>query len=478
MNLRTILPVAITVLILSGCTQISDPWGRTGGTPFPRPDTFIPGLHPESKDQGNSLPESIQPGEELTLAQCIVIGLKHNPVTAVTWHARESARSRTGQAGSGYYPSLDLTLGAKRGDPVELDGRSDTGSVNTFNAGFGIRYLLFDGGVRSAGVRGAEAELLSADFKHNAAMRDVALAVEEAYYMLLAARQLERVAGDTVRKARYHVDVASARHNNGIVARSDVLKAETGKAEADLTLVRARSLVRIAHGRLAAAMGLSPSEVFNIADLPEDAHEQEMIDVRELMAQAAKNRPELRSALSLAESKRTGIEGARARHWPEIAVDAGYGWKDRTYVPEENEWSVGLGISVPLFDGFDRRYSLRHAQAGFRKAVAEYEKLLREVELEVWIAYARLTEAGQAIKAAAALVSSARQSALAAEGEYKNGTGSVIGVTDAQTALTAAEVQLVRARLDWYTAMARLERAVGKSLMEDRPDTDQQKEVK
>ena len=44
------------------------------------------------------------------------------------------------------------------------------------------------------------------------------------------------------------------RHKNGIVSRSDVLKAETEKAEADLGLVRARSLVRIGGGRLADAL--------------------------------------------------------------------------------------------------------------------------------------------------------------------------------------------------------------------------------
>jgi len=50
------------------------------------------------------------------------------------------------------------------------------------------------------------------------------------------------------------------------------------------------------------------------------------------------------------------------------------------------------------------------------------------------------------------------------EGEYKNGTTSIIEVTDAQTARTTANVRLVQARLDWHTALARLERAIGRTL--------------
>jgi outer membrane protein TolC len=51
-----------------------------------------------------------------------------------------------------------------------------------------------------------------------------------------------------------------------------------------------------------------------------------------------------------------------------------------------------------------------------------------------------------------------------AEGEYKNGVGSIIALIDAQTARSTARTQLVRAQLDWYTAMARFERAIGRTL--------------
>lgn len=89
---------------------------------------------------------------------------------------------------------------------------------------------------------------------------------------------------------------------------------------------------------------------------------------------------------------------------------------------------------------------------------------MRGVELEVWTAYSQLIEAGQAIEAARALVASAEESARVTEGEYRNGTASIIEVTDAQTARTTANVRLVQARLDWYTALARLERAIGRTL--------------
>ncbi len=365
-------------------------------------------------------------------------------------------------------PSVDLTAGADRADTVSLDSREDTGAHDTVDAWFGVRYLLFDGGARSARLKGAEADLLAADFQHNAKLQDVALRVEEAYYQLLAAREFERVAEETVRQAKYHVELARARHDCGLVSKSDVLKAETEKADADLKLVQARSRVRIARGNLANVMGLRPSEAFDVAEIPKGPHQREIEDINRLMAEAARQRPELRAAISSIESSRARVKAAKADYWPEITLNTGYGRRDRSFIPDRDEWSVGIGLNLRLFDGLKREYAIRRAKSDLAETRARYERLLRGIELEVWTAYSKLIEAGQAIEAALALVKSAEESARVAEGKYKNGTASIIEVTDAQTARTAARVRLVQARLDWYTALARLERAVGRILVKDK----------
>ncbi len=290
----------------------------------------------------------------------------------------------------------------------------------------------------------------------------MALRTEVAYYQLLADKELERVAEQTLRQTQYHVDVARARHENGLVARSDVLKAETEEADADLQLVRARSQVRISRGSLANAMGLKPSESFEVAELPENSRQREPADINLLMTEAAK-RPELRAALARVEADRAKLNTAKARYWPQVTLNTDYGWRDRTFVLTRAEWSLGVGISWPLFDGFNREYAVRRARSDLAEAKAEYDRILRSVELEVWTAYEELLESKQAIDAALALVASAEESARVTEGEYKNGTASIVDVIDAQTARTAANVRLVQARLDWYTAMANLERAIGRT---------------
>ena len=472
--LRALIALGICLGLTSGCALTSSQH-VLGDVPSTPSSIYVP--HSPSHTivvVAPPRPKSIQnrqvafhEGQVLTLARCIEVAFARNPETRESWQRARAAAAGVGQARSAYLPAADFTAGASRSAPVSLDSQQGTGAANTFDAELGVRYLLFDGGARSAGLQGAEAELLGANFQHNMTLQNVALKVKEAYYQLLAARELERVTEETVRQTQYHVELARARHDNGLVVRSDVLKAETEKANADLLLVRARSEGRIAQGRLANAMGLRPSTSFEVAKLPHNPEQRELADIKRLMADAAAGRPGLRAALALVASARANVEAEKTRYWPKITLNSDYGWRDRSFVPHRDEWSLGLGITWPLFDGFAREYAVRRAESDLAGSRAKYEKLLRGVELEVWTAYAQLIEADQAIEAAQALVTSADESAQVTEGEYKNGTATIIDVTDTQTARTTANVRLVQSRLDWYTALARLERAVGSILAAD-----------
>jgi outer membrane protein len=315
-------------------------------------------------------------------------------------------------------------------------------------------------------VDAAAAEVLAAGFQHNAALQDVALEVVESYYNLLAARSFRALAEETVRQRDYQLRLAEARYRAGVVAKSDVLRAQTEKADADLNLVRAKNAVEVAKGRLATAMGLPVSTGLQVADAPEVDYTQEFADIEALLDEAAHNRPELKTALAQVRSREAAVRLAESRYWPAVAVDTGLGWLGRTFPPDQDQRSVGVALDLPLFTGFDRNYQLHGSKADLDRAIAARQAVLQGVELEVWTAYWQTIEAGQAIGAAERFVASAEESARVAEGEYKNGTGSMIGLIDAQTTRTVARDRLIQARLDWRTAIVRFERSVGRSLIE------------
>jgi len=456
----------VGIIALGGCAGL-DPWGEFDALPESRSQPFAAEIDTKESataDSPDLAPEFV--GRTLSLGECVAIALEHNPHTAESWQGIRAAAARTGRAKAEYLPIIGFTSSAARGDAVELDEKTDFGTQNRYDGVFGLRWLIFDGGGRKARVDAATAEVLAAGFRHNTALQDVALLTVESYYNLLAARSFRHLAEETVRQRDYQLRLAQARHSAGVVSKSDVLRAETEKADADLNLVRARNAVEVVKGRLATAMGLSVSTGFQIADLPEVEYAEQLADVQVLLDEAARNRPELKTALAQVRSQEAAVRLAKSRYWPALAVDTGLGWIGRGFPPDQRQWDVGVALDLPLFTGFDRNYQLHGSKSDLARALAEREAVLRGVELEVWTTYWQTIEAGQAIEAAERFVASAEESARVAEGEYKSGTGSIIGLIDAQTQRTAAQARLINARLDWRTAKARFERAVGRSLTE------------
>ncbi len=463
MRLRLTILSLTSLALLTGCASV-DPWGVFEHVPPSRSEPFggeVAGADDEEASGGAAPNLS---GRTLSLPECVHVALEHNPQTAAAWQAARAAAASVGRVRAEYLPAVGFGAGAERGDEAELDGKVDMGIQNRYQGVFGARWLLFDGGGREARVEGAEADLLAANFRHSAVLQDLVLSVEENYYNLLAARSFKEVATEAVRLREYQLELAQARHRVGVVAKSDVLKAETEKADADLALVRAQNAVHIAKGQLARTMGLNANAEFEVADVPEESYGHALEDVDVLLAEAARNRPELKTALAEVQAEHAAVRLAQSRYWPALGLDTSFGWLGRHLLPDQRQWSFGAVADLPLFTGFDRPYQVQGAEADLARAMADRQDALRGIELEVWTAYWQVIEASQAVEAARRLVASAEESARVAEGEYKNGTGAIVALIVAQTASTAARNGLIQSRLDWHRAMARFERAVGRSL--------------
>jgi len=236
------------------------------------------------------------------------------------------------------------------------------------------------------------------------------------------------------------------------------------KADADLGLVRAKGAARVARGRLSQAMGLRVSEAFEIEELPQEAGPRDLADVDRLLDEAARSRPELLALGAQMEARRADLRAAESEYFPVVSAAADYGWRDPHEGRRREEWAAGVGITIPLFDGFATRYRTGRAKAELARATAEREGALREVELEVWTAHSRVREAADAVEAAKKLVESAEESARVAEGLYRNGAGSIIELVDSLAARTEARTRRVQATLDLHAARARFERSVGRAL--------------
>ncbi len=394
--------------------------------------------------------------EPLSLAECIETALLNSPKARRSLQITRAEAARAGRARAPMLPQMEFEASAARHEQRR----------EKYDASFGVRQLLFDFGTTRAERDSAESALLSSKLRHNDLLMDVALETQMNYYRLLNAKARLEAAEESVKQRKKHVEMAEVRYKTGVANKSEVLQTQVLLSQAELEVVNERSRIRDAHGRLAVSMGLRPSAEFEVRDIPEEVIGQELADAAVLMDQAIERRPALQSAAAEVMSVKGMLRAEESARWPVLSGTARAGRTGDKILPPDEEWTLGLNLNWPIFTGFDRTHRIKEQEALVEAAAKEYEDKLRGVELQVWEAYSELLRAVQVISSAEVYLESARESLRVVEAEYEEGQIGIVELTDAQTNFTHARVSRAEARLDWHMALGKLERAVGKEIVD------------
>jgi outer membrane protein len=398
----------------------------------------------------------------LTLTEIVDIGLRNNPGTRLAWANAEAAAATYGAARGEWLPTVDGDVTATRLKTVASQGRTAVEqSVLTPSAS--LSYLLFDFGGRSGRVESSRQDLLAAGFTHNAAIQDVVLQIQVAYFQYLAARSLLEAQHTTLAEAQANLAAAEERRRVGLATIADVLQARTAASQAQLDLQSTEGNLQTTRGALALSLGLPANLPYDVDSTAAEVPVAALADsVDGLIAAALQGRPDLAAARSQAEAARAGIGEARANLLPSLNLSATGGRTYATTIPNgANSYNVGVGLSIPLFNGFSRQYDLRAAEFQAEAASARSETLRQQVVYQVFSAYYALQTSTRRVRTAEDLVASAEQSSDVALARYKAGVGTVLDLLAAQSALANARAQRVDARLSWSVSLAQLAHDAG-----------------
>lgn len=184
--------------------------------------------------------------------------------------------------------------------------------------------------------------------------------------------------------------------------------------------------------------------------------------VQQLIDAAVAGRPDLAAARADAEAAGARIGDARSALLPELRLSANAGRTYATSIPNGSDnYTVSLGLSIPIFSGFSRRYDLKSAQYSADAARAQTASLRQQVIFEVFSSYYILQTATRRVHTADDLLASAEQSTQVALARYKEGVGTVLDLLAAQSALADARAQRIQARLEWNVSLAQLAHDAG-----------------
>lgn len=416
-----------------------------------------------------------------TLAELIDLAEAHNPETREAWEAARSRAAAMGIARSELYPTLAVAaLSQTERNQIYFNTRFYRQTAQSFDLALDLNYTVFDFGARAGRIDAAKAQLLAADFAFNDAQRLLIYRVANAYYQLLNAAGQVVAARANLANAQTVQQAAEARLKNGLATLPDSLEARSASAQAEYDLQAALGAQDVAHGNLATALGVSPTDTINVESIEQLKLPDSIEDtVDQAIDRAFRQRPDLMSQIARIRAADARLKQAHAAYFPTLSLhaqpDAQALYAQQQQLPWGNtadlDGEVSLGLNWTIFDGGARKKEVEQAQADIRTAQAQADVIRDQIENEIWSSYSDLKTAFRQRQAAVELLEASDQSYNAAIESYHYGVRNLLDVTQAQKTLAQARSADVLARAQVLTALARLAFTTGDAIQPVQPRT-------
>lgn len=407
-------------------------------------------------------PEFLPSSGNWGLAEIVDIALRGSSETRAAWAAARSAAAAYGSQRGDYLPVINLNASLTRQQSAPPAG--GTASIQrTWGGSADLTWLLFNFGGRRAAVEETRQALLAADWTHNAAIQNVVLLVEQAYYEYVTARALLAAEESTLEEAQITLNSAEERRKAGLATIADVLQARTALSQVRLAVEGLKGRIATTRGALATSMGLPANTPFDVEPPPAELPvQQTALDVEQYLEQARVNRPDLAAARAQARRAEARTRKVRAEGLPSLSAFGGLGRIYRDGTDDfHNTWSAALQLRFPLFTGLSHQYDVLQSEADADLARARLQGLEQAVVLQVWTSYYDFRTAGQKLATTDDLMRSATESHDVARGRYQAGVGTILDLMATQAALESARAQQVQARADWFISLAQLAHDTG-----------------
>lgn len=401
------------------------------------------------------------PDGKLTLQQVVELGMCRNPQTASAYLSVQSAKYTKNAGYAEYLPAVNAS--ASTSVPYQNKEWGDW----SYGASLSASYLIFDFGKRLADLNQLTALWRASGFDYDDTIQNYVFGLIGAYYSLLNADADVISCTSALAVAQRAKDTADKKFKAGVVARADVLKAETSLASRDVDLARAKNNREIAKGNLLSKLSFPANQEIEIANMPSDfGNTTENKTVDDLIALAQKQRPDLLRATANKNAAWHHRNSAFLRNLPSISATGTLSWnKD----PHENynsshdhvSGNFGIRASMPLFAGFANMYGVRNAQANYDRAIEQERVVQDNATLDIFTAYQNYKTAQQVLKQTKILLESATENEKVTSGMYKVGRATMLDWQTAQSELIDAQKQNNAAKYDLFTKRAAVALAVG-----------------
>ncbi len=399
-----------------------------------------------------------QTGAQLSLEDCINLTLQHNPSLKAASLNTQVQQNKLAQTRSNYFPQVNGNASYSRSNQEGLSGWGD--AKDAYSSSISANQLIYDFGKTGLSNKIQKNNLYSSQQDEQSTINEVIYKLKQAYYGVLNAEESRNVYAQSVEQYEEQLKRAKAFYSVGTRPKIDVTTAEVNLNNAKLNLIKGENALKTAYSNLTNVMGVydqNPS--FTL--VKKDTIPEYNITIEEALKEAQVNRPDLLSMQLKLENAKKNVDLAKTGFAPSLSANGSYGWSGQDF-PLYDRWSVGAGVSVPIFSGLSTVNQVKESKNNMLIAYENLTAKEQAILLDIKTCYFNLEEAKTRIPVADLSRKQAEENYNLAVGRYKVGVGNYIEVKDAEITLSNAKLSYIGAVFDYNLAIANLERAMGK----------------
>lgn len=309
-----------------------------------------------------------------------------------------------------------------------------------------LKYPLYTGGRVTAGVEVAESGIEASRQAREHTYEELLLELVQRYYGVRVAEEALTVQTAAAQSLRQHERNASRLEAEGQIARVERLGAEVAAAEAERergVAQRNLAMARQALGSLLNADRMPPPDVGipSIDRLP---------PLQRFVAGSQSENSQLRQLSATRKQAESAVSAVKGEYLPAVNLLAVRSMTNYNLVDIWPEWTIAATISLPLFDGGERRGKLHEASARLEEVGQTYEQARRDMALLVEQRYHELENAQEQIRTLRGTRALSEESLRAQQKAFSEGMARSLDVVDAQNTRSKVLLADLGAR---YTAL-------------------------
>lgn len=418
-----------------------------------------------------SLSVQAQTTDSLTLSGILSTVLHDYPSLKKAEKELVSAQAKIDLSKSAYLPDVNFSSSYNRIGPVtsiNFGGKQlQLYPEDMYNASLSVSENLYDFGKTSKNVALGEKAKELARLSLEQTRQQLSTAVMANYFTICYLQEAIHIKDEQLytlnehlRFVRKKVTTGSATEYEVVTTNVRVSALENQKTDLQTSLLIQTSLLNAFLGR----PQNSPLTVKKDFALPTG-----LPTVDSLCGTAFLNRAELKLALQKEAVTRMRLEVIKVQNNPSLNFNATGGFKNG-YLNSAFEdvgkfnFSVGVGLKVPVFDANRSNYSKIQTNAELESNQLDVELLKRSITNEIVEARANAQAAMTKVKQSELQLNQALEAYRLAEVSYQAGTITNLDLLDSYTALSESKLQLFKTKIEWSVSLQRLKLAVGERI--------------